>query len=1038
MSLKKYLYLAIALTPISQAAPLCPQPSIDQALNLEIPCFLGPDGQQYRAHLSFQNPQPYQYFWRLDQLLQLDHQCQFHIAACSLSLDRNLNLGLFGVDVFGEPYTIYFNHSTDNPTHWLFSSLTIQAPLVPTAINVKESLDTVTFDNGQNLSLDVGIGSGAFHHPYAPFDVIYTITDRGPNIPCDESADIIGIADFCVNNGQVDEDGKIFPLPEFTPTIYSLRLKAESSGYEVLQALELQDANGDPITGISNFNAEVAYDTAGNPLPFDPEGLDTEALVRLNDGTFWLGEEYAPSLVHVAADGKIIKRVVPQGVQLQGADYPVTGDLPAILQNRKLNRGIESVAVSPDQRYLYTIMQSPLANPDAAAYKASRHVRLLKMRLENGDIAEVVGEYVYVLDRPETFVADDPKNTSQNSVKVSEMLALNTDVLLILERISKDTKLYRIEGLEHATNILGTKWDQMSTSPSLEQLSDLADIRPVHKLLAFDSNKDLPGIASKIEGVALLNKDFVALVNDNDFGIEGAGTQIHIAPIYQQLHNGGAENSIRLHELARYESGIFAESAAEIVAYDENMQRIFVVNAQAATVDVLDAAQLSKGSLPKLDTIDVSNLGAGVNSVAVKKGFVAVAVENVDKQANGVVAVYAANTLELLHSWEAGALPDMVTFSPDGRFIVVANEGEPSDDYSHDPEGSITIVNTETNEVKQVGFSHFNDNADNLRDSGVRIFGPGATVAQDLEPEYIVVERNSQYAYVTLQENNALAIVDLEKAKVTNVLPLGYKDHKQAGNELDVSNKDDRIRITNWPVFGMYQPDAITAYEYENETYLITANEGDARDYDGFSEEVRVKDLTLDANAFPNAADLQAEENLGRLKTTTAQGDTDGDGDHDKIYAYGSRSFSIWNSRGELVFDSGNDFEIITANALGDNFNSDGDENGGDARSDDKGPEPEAITVGQIKGQTYAFIGLERVGGIMVYNVTNPHAVRFVSYLNNRDFSQEPGQGQFVGDISPEGMKFVAAEHSPTAHPLLIVGNEMSGTTVVYEIRAVQ
>jgi hypothetical protein len=158
MNLKKYLYqlpLAIALTPISQAAPqtLCPQPSIDQALNLEIPCLLAPDGQQYRAHLSFQNPQPYQYFWRLDQL-QLGHHCQFHIAACSISLDDNLNLGLFGVDVFGEPYTIYLNHSTDKPTHWLFNSLTIQAPLVPTVINVKESLETVTFTNEQNLPLD--------------------------------------------------------------------------------------------------------------------------------------------------------------------------------------------------------------------------------------------------------------------------------------------------------------------------------------------------------------------------------------------------------------------------------------------------------------------------------------------------------------------------------------------------------------------------------------------------------------------------------------------------------------------------------------------------------------------------------------------------------------------------------------------------------------------------------------------------------------------------------------------------------------------
>ncbi len=252
-----------------------------------------------------------------------------------------------------------------------------------------------------------------------------------------------------------------------------------------------------------------------------------------------------------------------------------------------------------------------------------------------------------------------------------------------------------------------------------------------------------------------------------------------------------------------------------------------------------------------------------------------------------------------------------------------------------------------------------------------------------------------------------------------------------AGSGLDASDKDDAINIQPWPVRGMYQPDAIAAYEVEGEVYLVTANEGDARDYDGYSEEARVADLVLDLAAFPDAVELQESENLGRLKTTTASGDSDGDGLFEEIFAFGGRSFSIWDEAGNLVYDSGDQIGQITAEMLPKGFNSSGENDSMDTRSDDKGAEPEAVTIGEIKGIPYAFIGLERVGGILVYDISDPAAPQFVQYLNNRDFSAE---SERAGDLAPEGIAFVAAADSPTGTPLLLVANEFSGTVTAYAI----
>ncbi|MDX2250433.1 MAG: choice-of-anchor I family protein [Bacteroidia bacterium] len=500
-----------------------------------------------------------------------------------------------------------------------------------------------------------------------------------------------------------------------------------------------------------------------------------------------------------------------------------------------------------------------------------------------------------------------------------------------------------------------------------------------------------------------------------------------------------AQPSISLAPIGTYATGAFDEGAAEIAAFDVKTKRLYVTNAQANTVDVVN---ISTPSAPVLDfTIDLSPYGGGVNSVATWYGTIAVAVEDTIKQAPGRVVFFDRNG-QYLNQLTVGALPDMLTFTPDGEYLLVANEGEPSNDYSVDPEGSVSIIkmkkakNLSQSDVMTADFTAFNGT---VLDPSIRIFGPGATVAQDLEPEYIAVADNSQVAWVTLQENNAIAEINIKNATVTAIRGLGFKDHSLPGNGMDVSNSDALINITNWPVKGVYMPDAVDFLFWANKSYLITANEGDAREYTGAGglvEAVRVSSssVVLDPTAFPNAATLKSNTNLGRLNITKTMGNTDGDNDFDELYSFGARSFTIWRTDGQFVYDSGDDFEQITAALYPADFNSNNDDNGSfDSRSDDKGPEPEGLVIGKVKGRTYLFVGLERIGGVMVYDITNPNTPVFVQYVNNRDFAGDAEAGT-AGDLGPEGMIFIKDWQSPTQNPLLVVTNEVSGSTTVYEI----
>jgi hypothetical protein len=421
---------------------------------------------------------------------------------------------------------------------------------------------------------------------------------------------------------------------------------------------------------------------------------------------------------------------------------------------------------------------------------------------------------------------------------------------------------------------------------------------------------------------------------------------------------------------------------------------------------------------------------------------VAVAVEANVKTDNGSVVFFDADG-GFLSQVTVGALPDMLTYTPDGKTVLVANEGEPSG-YGPgfvDPEGSVSIIDVKHGAcwVQQydVSTARFTIPNASALDPSVRIFGPGASVEQDFEPEYIAVSHDSKTAWVTLQENNAIAVLDIRNARFTQIVGLGFKDHALAGNALDASDRDGGINIANWPVLGMYQPDGIASFRYRGQTYLITANEGDARDWPGLTEEARVSALNLDPAAFPNAAQLKSNARLGRLTVTRSNGDLDGDGDFDRLFVFGGRSFSIWTASGQQVFDSGDQFEQITAQALPLSFNSNNDANNSfDTRSDNKGPEPEGLAVGEMFGRTYAFIGLERIGGVMVYEITNPFNPRFVQYVNPRDFSGDAAAGT-AGDLGPEGVLFIPANDSPSHRPLLVVTNEVSGTTTIYQISRV-
>lgn len=524
------------------------------------------------------------------------------------------------------------------------------------------------------------------------------------------------------------------------------------------------------------------------------------------------------------------------------------------------------------------------------------------------------------------------------------------------------------------------------------------------------------------------------------------------------------------------------QTAAEIVQYHAETNTIYATNGETNTIAVIDASSVSTATMADpintttltLTTIalpaDINGVTLGsLTSIAVSGDLMAVAVPTDVKTDNGYVLFYNgldSSAPAFLDSVEVGALPDMVTFTPDGGKVLVANEGEPSDDYTIDPEGSVSVINIlasgEPEETgTTVGFTALNGTEADLMAQGMMFPNPAgrtingtaitSTVAKDLEPEYITA--TNDVAYVSLQENNGLAIIDLEELTV-DVVGLGTKSW--AGLNIDIQENDAVSFGQYTGIYGVYQPDTIANFTWKDATFILTANEGDAREYFfdaadeaactaaggvdfdedagclAYTDEVKVEDLTAAANS--ELAMLQATGEADDLRVTSAMGDADGNGEYDAAYAYGARSFTIWDQNGLVVYDSGDDFERITASVHGAQFNNGDDENASDSRSENKGPEPEALTVGQVGDRTYAFIGTERMGGIFVYDVTNPYDVQFAEYVINRDLTEGLTSDDVIGDLAPESLVFVSAEDSPSGVPLLVVGNEVSGTVTVWQI----
>jgi hypothetical protein len=448
--------------------------------------------------------------------------------------------------------------------------------------------------------------------------------------------------------------------------------------------------------------------------------------------------------------------------------------------------------------------------------------------------------------------------------------------------------------------------------------------------------------------------------------------------------------------------------AAEISAFDPATNRLFVVN--NGTVNKIDVIDFKDPlNMKVINSISMAPYGGAVNSLSVCGGKLAAAIESVDKQANGKVAVFKTDDLSEVKVVTVGALPDMITYSPDGKYIMTANEGEPNDAYTNDPAGSVSIITVSDYSVNTIDFSAFAGQKADLMSKGFRIFGIGNDFVKDIEPEYITISADSKTAWVTLQENNGIAKIDIASKAITNIFPLGFKDYNADGNEIDPSDKDDKIAAAKWPVKGIYMPDAIAVLEKGGIPYLFTANEGDSREYKGFTEVKRLKDVKLDATAFPTGATLKQDAQLGRLNITTTLGDIDNDGDFDALYSLGARSFSVWNgTNGSQVFDSKNELDVkaIAAGVYD------------DGRSDDKSVEPEGIAIGKIGNKNVAFVGMERADAVAVYDVTDPVKPVFLQLLK-------------CGD-APEGVLIIPAKDSPTKKSLLVVSSENDGVIKVY------
>lgn len=492
----------------------------------------------------------------------------------------------------------------------------------------------------------------------------------------------------------------------------------------------------------------------------------------------------------------------------------------------------------------------------------------------------------------------------------------------------------------------------------------------------------------------------------------------------------------KLSSIGNYQTGMSNKDGgiAEIVKYNKDNQKMYLVNGAAQSVDIVSIANVKSNKTTefKIDTrLDITAMGQAhgfasgdITSIDINTNekIIAIAVQGATYKDHGSIVILNYEGKYIKH-FVAGVQPDMVTFSHDYKYLLSANEGEPREGYAEaeatDPKGSITIIEIKKGVDKAtaqtIGFDKFDSKEARtaLVENGV-LLKPNTAPSVDLEPEYLSVSDNSHYAYVSLQEANSVATIDLKTQEIVSVKGLGFKDHIIEENALDAL-KDGQVNLTTQNLYGTYMPDGIASQKIGGKQYIFTANEGDGREWGEYED--------TGSYTFPGTS----------YKVDTLL-NTERDGlEADKTYIYGSRSFSIWDADTmEQVYDSGSDFEEITGELYPEAFNSSNNKTELDSRSGKKGPEPEDVKVMKVNGKTFAFIGLERTGGIMMYDVTNVENVKFHDYVNLRDFTGTDVSSS--GDLAPEGLCLVEAKDSPTGKPLMLVANEVSGNVRIFEL----
>ena len=527
-------------------------------------------------------------------------------------------------------------------------------------------------------------------------------------------------------------------------------------------------------------------------------------------------------------------------------------------------------------------------------------------------------------------------------------------------------------------------------------------------------------------------------------------------------------NGSELKFVGRYSTGA-GLAGAEISAVDAASKRLFITNGAKNTIDIVDISNVKKPKLIKAVSLTANGV-TGIQSVAAKNGVVLVAAMMASKTDPGRIFVMDVNgKLRTADGIAVGALPDSVTISPNGKFAIVANEGEPTNycltngalPETTDPLGSVSIINlsSKTPTATTIDFKSYSERQNAITYAGGRIFGPNASVAQDLEPEYAAFSADSKFAFVTLQENNAVATVDVETGAIINIVGLGVKNHNLFNAGLDSSDRDNKIDIVARNIQGMYLPDAIGTVDAGGNTYMITANEGDAREYACLLGGTDATKVEAEDPRFADVADTTVDATFkgstiaGRMKVTQfSPANISGEAIKSttkvlNAFSFGTRSFTVWKTNlnngvfpADLVFDSGDAIERIIAQERPRFFNADWNTTSGfmnafESRSASKGPEPEGLAIGKAYGRTWMVLALERDNGLMLYDMTNPVKPMFRQYIN----TSIPGgdiQVGSAGDVSPEGVLFLEAAQSPTGKPMVVVSYELSGSVAFFEVTA--